>query len=383
MRGCLRKSDFVFRLGGDEFTVLVKHLRHDYEAGDVAEKLIKNLSLPYEIGSHKINYLTMSTGIVICPRDGSERELLVKRADTAMYNAKKNGKNNFRFFSEAMTAQSLERLKIENNLRRIVNGQNFEEEFKIYYQPIIEKKRNGTFKIIGAEALIRWQNEEMGFVSPETFIPIAEKTDLINYIGEWVLRSGCRDLNILNDKFKQPLYISVNFSAKQLRYADVVLNLKKVITETGINPKNLQLELTETAYLDKQAAVIDRIQELEDMGCKIAIDDFGIGYASLAYLQKIPASTIKIDKSFIADMHMSEEHETFVKAILTLGRNLNKEIIAEGVERMQHLDILSMQKCFKYQGYLFCKPMPIKDLEDFIRYEDKINKKTKTLREDV
>jgi len=377
MKKCLRKSDFVFRLGGDEFTVLVKNLKHDYEAGDIAEKLIKNLALPYEIGTHKINYLTVSTGIVIFPRDGSERESLVKRADTAMYNAKKNGKNNFRFFSEAMTAQSLERLKVENNLRMIVNGQKFEDEFVLYYQPIIEKKRNGNFKIIGAEALIRWQNEEMGFVSPEKFIPIAEKTDLINYIGEWVLRKGCFDLKDLNERFKRPLYVSVNFSAKQLRYADVVENLKKVIQETGINPANLQLELTETAYLDKQVAIIDRIKELEDMGCTIAIDDFGVGYASLAYLQKIPASTIKIDRSFISDMHMSEDHETFVKAILTLGKNLNKEIIAEGVERMQHLDILSMQKCYKYQGFLFSKPMLIEDLREFIQYEDKITSRTK------
>jgi diguanylate cyclase (GGDEF)-like protein len=372
MKGCLRKSDFVFRLGGDEFTVLVKNLKHDYDAGDIAEKLNKNLAQPYELGAHTINYLTVTTGIVIFPRDGADRELLVKRADTAMYNAKKNGKNNFRYFSESMTTQSLERLKIENNLRLIVKDQKFEDEFLLYYQPIIEKKRNGTFKIIGAEALIRWQNEELGPVSPNTFIPIAEKTDLINYIGEWVLRKGCIDLKNLNAKFKRPLYVSVNFSAKQLRYEDVVEKLKKVIEETEINPANLQLELTETAYLDKEAVIIDRIKELEEMGMKIAIDDFGVGYASLAYLQKIPASTIKIDRSFISDMHMSEEHEAFVKAILTLGKNLNKEIIAEGVERMQHLDILSMQKCFKYQGYLFSKPILLEDLEDFIRYEDKI-----------
>ena len=374
MTSCLRKSDFVFRLGGDEFTVLVKDLNNDYEAGDIAEKLIKNLSIPYELGVHKINYLTVSTGIVIFPRDGTERELLVKRADTAMYNAKKNGKNNFRFFSEAMTAQSLERLKIENNLRNIVNENRYEEEFKILYQPIIEKKRNGEFMIIGAEALLRWHNIELGDVSPDVFVPIAEKTDLINYIGDWVLRQGCTALKALKGKFKRPFYVSVNFSAKQLRYDDVVTNLIEVLKETEVDPAHLQLELTETAYLDKQPVILERIAELENLGFKIAIDDFGVGYASLAYLQKIPASTIKIDRSFIGDMHMSEEHELFVKAILTLGNNLNKEIIAEGVERMQHLDILSMQKCFKYQGYLFSKPMPVEDLEDYIRYEDKITR---------
>jgi EAL domain-containing protein (putative c-di-GMP-specific phosphodiesterase class I) len=176
----------------------------------------------------------------------------------------------------------------------------------------------------------------------------------------------------LNKKIKRPVYASVNFSARQLRKQDIVTHLEQIVNETGIDPKYLQLELTETAYLDKQVEVIDRIKQLEKMGFSIAIDDFGVGYASLVYLQKIPASTIKIDRSFITDVHASEEHEIFVKAILTLGRNLNKEIIAEGVERMQHLDILSMQKCYKYQGFLFSKPIKIEDLEAFIQYESKI-----------
>jgi diguanylate cyclase (GGDEF)-like protein len=372
MLGCLRKSDLVFRLGGDEFTVLVKSLQNEYEAGYIAEKLIKKLAEPYQIGNHRINYLTVSTGIVLLPKDGVDRELLVKQADTAMYNAKKNGKNNFRYFSEAMTKKSVERLKIENNLRHIVNENRFEEEFHVCYQPIIEKKPNGKFKIIGAEALIRWENDELGMVPPDIFIPIAEKTDLINHIGEWILRKSCKDIVALNKKFNRRIYASVNFSAKQLRYADVVDKLLEVVKDTGINPVDLQLELTETAYLDKQVEVIERIKKMEELGFKIAIDDFGVGYASLSYLQRIPASTIKIDKSFISDMHMSEEHELFVKAILTLGRNLKKEIIAEGVELVQHLDLLSMQKCLKYQGYLFSKPMGLKELHEYVTYEKKI-----------
>jgi len=372
MRSSLRKSDFVFRLGGDEFTVLIKELNQEYEAGYIGEKLIKNLALPYQIGPHKINYLTVSVGIVIFPKDGVERELLVKRADTAMYNAKTNGKNNFRYFSEAMTKESLERLNLENNLRSLVQEERFDDEFNVVYQPIIEKKKSGKFRIIGAEALLRWESPELGSVSPDLFIPIAEKTDIIFHIGDWVFKKACNDLLKLNSNIKRPVYASVNFSARQLRKQDIVTNLEQVVTEIGINPKYLQLELTETAYLDKQVEVIERIRQLEKMGFSIAIDDFGVGYASLVYLQKIPASTIKIDRSFITDMHTSEEHETFVKAILTLGRNLNKEIIAEGVERMQHLDILSMQECYKYQGYLFSKPLQLKDLEDFIKYEDKI-----------
>jgi len=371
MKSSLRKSDFVFRLGGDEFTVLVKELNQEYEAGYIGEKLIKNLALPYQIGQHKINYLTVSVGIVIFPKDGVERELLVKRADTAMYNAKNNGKNNFRYFSEAMTRESLERLNLENNLRSLVQEERFEDEFNVVYQPIIEKRKNGKFRIIGAEALLRWESPELGPVSPNIFIPIAEKTDIIFHIGDWVFQKACKDLLELNKKIKRPIYASVNFSARQLRKQDIVTKLEQVVTEIGVNPIYLQLELTETAYLDKQVEVIDRISQLESMGFSIAIDDFGVGYASLVYLQKIPASTIKIDRSFITDMHTSEEHETFVKAILTLGRNLSKEIIAEGVERMEHLDILSMQKCFKYQGFLFSKPLQIEELEAFIQYESR------------
>jgi diguanylate cyclase (GGDEF)-like protein len=377
LKRSLRKSDFVFRLGGDEFTILVKELNHEYEAGYIAEKLLKNLRQPYQIGEHKINYLTISTGIVIFPKDGVDRELLVKRADTAMYNAKNSGKNNFRYFSEAMTQESVERLKIENSLRSVVHENKYEQELHIRYQPIIEKKRDGKFKIIGAEALLRWNSSEIGAVSPNIFIPIAEKTDIINHLGDWVLKKACTDLLYINNKLKGHLYTSVNFSAKQLRYSDIIQKLDKVVSEIGINPNNLQLELTETAYLDKQVEVIERIRKLEEMGFKIAIDDFGVGYASLVYLQKIPASTIKIDRSFITDMHTSEEHEVFVKAILTLGRNLNKEIIAEGVERMQHLDILSMQQCFKYQGYLFSEPLLLEDLEAYIRYEDQITGEAK------
>jgi len=372
MRSSLRKSDFVFRLGGDEFTVLVKDLNQEYEAGYIGEKLIKNLAVPYHIGEHKINYLTVSVGIVLFPKDGVDRELLVKRADTAMYNAKNNGKNNFRYFSEAMTKQSLERLGLENNLRSVVREERFEDEFHVLYQPIIKKKRNGKFRIIGAEALLRWDNPELGSVSPNLFIPIAEKTDIIFHIGEWVLQKACKDLLALNQRISHTIYVSVNFSARQLKKPDIVLNVENIINETGIDPKYLQLELTETAYLDKQVEIINRINQLEDMGFSIAIDDFGVGYASLVYLQKIPASTIKIDRSFIMDMHTSEEHEAFVKAILTLGRNLGKEIVAEGVDRMQHLDILSMQKCYKYQGYLFSKPLELNDLEEYIKYEDKI-----------
>jgi diguanylate cyclase (GGDEF)-like protein len=372
MKSSLRKSDFVFRLGGDEFTVLVKELNQEYEAGYIGEKLITNLALPYQIGEHKINYLTVSVGIVLFPKDGVDRELLVKRADTAMYNAKNNGKNNFRYFSETMTKQSLERLGLEKNLRSVVQEERFEDEFHVLYQPIIEKKRNGKFRIIGAEALLRWDNPELGSVSPHLFIPIAEKTDIIFHIGEWVLKKACEDLLSLNQKINRTIYASVNFSARQLKKPDIVNTLENIIADTNVDPKKLQLELTETAYLDKQVEVINRIKQLESMGLNIAIDDFGVGYASLVYLQKIPASTIKIDRSFITDMHTSEEHEAFVKAILTLGRNLNKEIIAEGVERMQHLDILSMQKCYKYQGFLFSRPLPLQDLEDFIHYEDKI-----------
>ncbi|MGD9486438.1 MAG: putative bifunctional diguanylate cyclase/phosphodiesterase [Calditrichaceae bacterium] len=372
MNDSLRKSDYVFRLGGDEFTVIARRLKQEFQASTVAERLIKNLSEPYFIKNHKITYLTPSIGIVFFPRDGKDRETLVKNADIAMYNAKKRGKNNYQFFSKDMTDKSMNRLKIENNLRTMVKDKTFDKQLKMVYQPIIEKKTNGDYKIVGSEALVRWQNPELGAVPPVSFIPIAEENNLINRLGDWIFNKTCQEFNSVIRKINPNLYVSINLSAKQLKSTNMIKSLERILKASDIDPKYIQLELTETSYLDDQKEVITNINELNRLGIKLAIDDFGIGFASLVYLHKIPATSIKIDRSFIQHIGTSEKNKELVKSIIVLGQNLNKEVIAEGVEEPEHLAFLGAQKCYKYQGYLFSKPLELDDFGKLVEKDDLI-----------
>ena len=366
----VKKSDYVYRLGGDEFTLIMKNLKNELDAGRIAENLINLLSAPYLIHDLKITYISISVGIVIFPKDGRDREVLIKHADTAMYNAKKRGKNTFQYYSKSITESSVKKLRIENYLRDLVYANDFENEFGIMYQPIVEKNYQGTYNVIGAEALLRWNNPHMGWISPDTFIPIAEESELIANIGDWVLYRAATDYNKLKKNTDNPFYISVNFSAKQMRAKSAVKKIETILETTGISPYNLQLELTETNYLDEHADVNNNIKILTDMGIKLAIDDFGVGFASLSYLHKVPANTIKIDKSFIRYLSTSKEHKELVKSIIVLGENLNKEVIAEGVEQVEDLYLLDKQKCHIYQGYLFSKPLYISDFERYMNKEN-------------
>jgi EAL domain-containing protein (putative c-di-GMP-specific phosphodiesterase class I) len=349
--------------------VIIRHLKNEYEAKLVADKVISRLSEPYIIKNHKITYLSTSIGIVFIPREGTERATLVKKADMAMYDAKKKGKNQYQFFTEDMTDDSIKRMKIENNLQTLVKEDIYDKECSILYQPIIEKKDDGNFKIIGSEALLRWSNPELGTIGPATFIPIAEETNLINPMGDWIIQKTCKDIKPVIKKFDKNFYVSINLSAKQLESSNIVEKLQQIIRIVGINPKNIQLELTETSYLNDQFEVVQNIEQLSKLGVKLAIDDFGIGFASLVYLQRVPASTIKIDRSFIKHVCKSEKHKQLVKSIIDLGSNLKKEVIAEGVEKREHLDFLNSQNCFKYQGFFFSKPITLTELKTFLQKE--------------
>ena len=366
---CVRKSDYVYRFGGDEFTVIIKNINHEYNAGRVAEKFINYISKPYIVKNHKITYLTTSVGIVLYPKDGIDVETLIKHADTAMYSAKKRGKNNYQFFSDSMTEYAINRLKIEKNLTNLVTKNEYEDQFKILYQPIVEKNDRGEYKIIGSEALLRWENPELGAVKPDSFIPIAEETNLISDIGEWIFHKTCNEYNRLKSRIKNPLYLSINFSAKQLRSSSVIKRLERILRSNNFDPYHLQLELTETSYLDEHMEIRDNINQLEKLGIKLAIDDFGVGFASLSYLHKVPASTIKIDKSFIKYLSTSPKHKELVKSIILLGKNLNKDVIAEGVEQVEDLYLLNSHKCSKYQGYLFSEPVDLGKLEQLLKKE--------------
>jgi len=372
MNSVLRVTDYVFRLGGDEFTVILQSIKHEYDAGQVAEKLIKELSRPLLIQNHEVNYLTLSVGVVLFPRDGEDRESLVKNADAAMYNVKNREKNDFQFFSEEMTRLSNDRLKIVRNLRSVITGNDYDNQFRLFYQPIIERGVGGQFKIAGSEALIRWNNPELGHVAPTKFIPIAEESNLINQFGDWILRKSIKDFNYLANKFGPDFYVSVNLSAKQLKAPQLVNTIDKIVTETGVDPTRLQLEITETSYMGDEKITIKNMEALSDLGFRFAIDDFGVGFASLVYLQKIPAHSIKIDRSFINCINEDEKNRELVKSIILIGKNLNKDVIAEGVEEIHHLDFLENNQCTKFQGYLFSRPVPLDKFETYLADESKI-----------
>jgi diguanylate cyclase (GGDEF)-like protein len=365
---CVRKSDYIYRTDGDEFAIIVQHIEDEYEAGKIAEKITQYLSKPFKINGHKIDSLTSSVGIVMFPKDGKNISGLVKNAETALYSAKNNGKNTFQFFSKARTEYSVKILKIEKKLAELIKRNEFEEQFTILYQPLI-KKVNTEYKIFGAEALVRWKNPELGCIRPDTFIPVAEKSNLISEIGEWIFTRACNDYVNINNQLSHPLLLSINFSAKQLRSALMIKKLQNVLKSTNFDPANLQLELTETSYLDDHMDINSNLREIEKMGIKLALDDFGVGYASLSYLHKVPADTIKIDRSFIQYMGSSPRHRELVNSIIILSQNLNKEVVAEGVERVEDLFLLDKQKCYKYQGFLFSDAITLEQFEELLKKE--------------
>jgi len=360
---CVRKTDSVYRFGGDEFAVILINIAQEHDAGRIAEKFTKYIAKPYLIKNQRINFVTSSVGIVLFPKDGQRIESLLKNVDTAMYSAKKRGKNNFQFFSKAMTEFSVKRLKIEKNLTELINNNDYDNQFKIRYQPIVEKTLTGDYKVIGAEALLRWENKELGNVNPDTFIPVAEDANLISDIGSWGFRKSLREYRHINSRRKYPLYLSINFSARQLRSKEALKRLQKIIVEEKFDPEYLQLELTETSYLHDDADVVQNLKEIDEMGILLALDDFGVGFASLSYLHKVPAHTIKIDRSFIKYLSTSAHHRELVRSIIMLGENLNKDVVAEGVEQVEDLYLLDSHRCYKYQGYLFSQPVTIEEFE--------------------
>lgn len=362
LKQCVRKSDYVYRIDGDEFAAIVHNVEDEYGAGKIVEKINKYLSKPYQFKGKRIDSITTSMGIVLFPKDGKELRSLVQNAETALYSAKRSGKNTFQFFSKARTEYSVKILKIEKKLNEMIKQNSFNDQLRLLYQPLVVKDSD-DYRIFGTEVLVRWNNPELGEVKPETFIPVAEKTNLISEIGEWIFMSACNEYAKLIKKINMPLVLSVNFSARQLRSADMIQKIENILHTTKFDPKNLQLELTETSYLDDQPEVIHNIKSLEKMGIKMALDDFGVGYASLSYLHKVPADTIKIDRSFIKHIGTSPRHRELVNSIILLGKNLNKEVVAEGVERVEDLYLLNEHKCYKYQGYLFSSAIPLDSLE--------------------
>jgi len=363
--------DTIFRIGGNEFGIILSEVKDKYEPGRVSEKLISYLSAPYMIFGQNISYLTTSIGIVVMPRDGSDKESLLKNLNTAVHYAKRKGKNNYQYFSPKMNEAAANRTLIERNLKTLVEKQDYENQFKVVYQPIVAKNgSSNNYNVVGTEALLRWHSPELGWISPDTFIPIAEESNLITNIGDWVFNKACYDYKSFSSKVDRDIYVSINLSAKQLKATNIVRRITNTLNYLHLDPQKIQLELTETSYLDDHNTVLNNIEKISDLGVGLAIDDFGTGFASLSYLHRIPATAIKIDKSFIQYLNTSDYHKELVKSIIILGQNLKKDIIAEGVEQLEDLHVLNKYNCNKFQGYLFSQPTELSKFEELLQKDN-------------
>jgi len=354
LKNCLRGGDTVSRLGGDEYIIVLPNVQEMHDVVTVAKKMINVFVAPFLLMGNEI-YVTASIGIALFPTDGDTVDTLLKNADAAMYHAKEQGKNNYQFYSAEMNTRVFERLSLETSLHRAVK----QREFLLHYQPRVDLR---TGQICGVEALVRWNHPEMGLVSPAKFIPLAEETGLIVPIGEWVLRTACAQNRAWQDAGLPPLRMAVNLSARQFRQENLIAMVGEVLGETGLDPRWLELELTESLVMqqaEKSAAIL---HELQAMGIEVAIDDFGTGYSSLSYLKRFPIANLKIDQSFIRDMTRDPDDATLVKTIITMAHGLGMKTIAEGVETLEQIDFLCRHQCEEMQGYFFSRPVAAADL---------------------
>ena len=358
LKGCIRNHDMVARLGGDEFTIVLTSVSGKEEVESIVHRLQSLLQKPLVLAGQTFT-LSMSIGIALYPQDGVEADDLLKRADTALYVVKSRGRNSYEFFDPTMEAKTLERILMENELRKAIN----QGHFDIYYQP---KTDLATGKLTGMEALVRWIHPELGVIPPNRFIPIAEETGMIIELGEWILRQACRQNKEWQNEGFPPLKVSVNLSARQLHQKNLTEVIETILKETGLEPKWLELEITES-ILVKLDEAIDTLQAVRQSGVQISIDDFGTGYNSFSYIKHLPIDTIKIDSSFIQDIHQNQESQAIVKAIVTIAESLNLNVIAEGVELLDQVAALSENGCDQGQGYLFSKPLPTKDFKQYLQ----------------
>lgn len=348
LQGCVRRMDTVARIGGDEFVVVLADAMRE-GAGEVARKVIETLSRPCQLGNHDIS-ITPSLGISMYPQDGADFETLLKQADMAMYRAKEKGRNAFEFFACGMGTAMLADFTLENELRQALKA----GQFVLHYQP---KLHLGSGEIVGVEALIRWQHPVHGLVSPARFIPLAERSGLIEAIGDWVLFEACRQNRAWRDAGLPPLCVAVNISSVQFRSGQLEERIRQILEATGMPPGSLEIELTEGVVMSEAEGAIEALQRLSAMGIQIAIDDFGTGYSSLSYLKLFPIDRLKLDKSFVRDIAKDNGDRAIATAVIRLGHSLKLRVIAEGVEAADQLDALRQQGCDEIQGFHFSKPL--------------------------
>jgi EAL domain-containing protein (putative c-di-GMP-specific phosphodiesterase class I) len=352
--------DTVARLGGDEFVVLLSDVTIDGTV-EVARKILDVVARPCRVEQHELS-ITPSLGISIFPQDGRDFENMLKHADTAMYRAKESGRNAYLFFASEMNVAALERLVLENSLRQgLERG-----EFVLHYQPQINVMSG---RIVGAEALVRWQHPQLGLVPPGKFIPVAEASGLIVPIGEWVLREACRQNRAWQEAGLPQISVAVNISSVQFRGGLLEESVRSILAETGISAEFLELELTEGIVMGSADETIEILLRLSAMGLKLSIDDFGTGYSSLSYLKRFPIDKLKIDQSFVRDIVTDPDDWAIATAVISLGHSLRLGVIAEGVEHAEQLEMLRRQGCDEVQGYHFSIPLPAAEFAELLRQQ--------------
>ena len=365
LRRALRSSDVVARLGGDEFVVILEEANERHEVERIAGELLSVLSQPLQLSGHEC-HTTASIGIAMYPADGADMQTLTKNADMAMYLAKEDGKNGFRFFTGEVKTQSIERLTLESALRRALER----DQFSLHYQPKVDMVSG---QITGVEALLRWNHPELGLVSPGQFIPLAEETGLIVPIGRWVLKEACAQNMAWQRRGLLPVTMAVNLSPRQFADAHLLHDVDEALLASGMSPVLLQLEVTESMVMRNVSRAIKVLDAIQSRGIRLAIDDFGTGYSSMSLMKQFPIDTIKIDRSFVRDLPIDTEDQAIAQAIISMGKALGMTVIAEGVETVEQEEFLRSHACDEMQGFLFSKPLAAREMADLLRVEAQIS----------
>ncbi len=366
LENCIRSCDTLSRFGGDEFTLLLPSINTPDDARTISKKLIKTLKDPFQLGNQEV-FVGVSIGIALYPHGGDSVDQLIQNADLAMYHVKGRGKDGYQFFSESMnTHSSGNRLQMERDMRMALE----KEEFKVYFQPLVASDNE---RIIGVEALVRWQHPERGLIYPAEFLPLAEETKLMTELNNWVLQAACREVKRWIDAGHEEIRLSVNFSPSQVEHPKFVQNLMDTLTKMQFPAKNLEIELTENVVMNDLENITRKLRQLSNAGVTIAIDDFGTGYSSLNYLRRLPIHTLKVDQSFVRDLNDSQEEACIVNAIVSMAHGLKLNIVAEGVESRNQLDYLKSLGCQEVQGYYFGHAEPANKIFEKI-YSEKHSK---------
>ena len=355
----VRESDSVFRYGSDEFVILLNDVQHPQQTQHIAQKVLQAISVTRHVAGHDLS-VTASLGISIYPNDSSTAVELIKHAETAMHTTKERGPDDLSFYTEDMNLRARHQQNLESAIRQALEH----DEFALHYQPKLDLK---TGRILGAEALIRWFQPRSGWVHPADFIPVAEDSGLIVPLTQWVLRHACEQAQAWRTMGLAPLRISVNISAIDFRQREFVDNLAAILKQTGLPPNQLELEITESVLMQNVDETVDILNRIKAMGVRLALDDFGTGYSSLSYLRRFPIDVLKIDQSFVRGLHENSQDAQLISAIIGMGKSLELNIIAEGVETVEQLNFLRAQHCEEGQGFLFSKAVPAKDFAQLLQ----------------